>query len=88
MLIDARPSRVMCVLTAITMAAGAYLLGRYSWMMPVCVLMATGYLIEALLGRCVTCESYRRLATLGLIHPLPPLTEACIVSPAPTIPTF
>ena len=86
-LIDARPSRVMCVLTAITMGTGAYLLGRYTWMIPVCVLMAAAYLIEALLGRCVTCESYRRLAALGLIHPSPPLTEACILSPPMTITT-
>jgi hypothetical protein len=83
LLIDARPSRAMCVLTAITMAVGAALVRRYTWMIPVCALMAAAYLIEALLGRCVTCESYRRLAASGLIHPSPPLTEACIVS-APT----
>lgn len=76
----------MCLLTAVTMAISAVLLARFSWMIAVSALLAAAYLIEALLGRCVTCESYRRLAALGLIRPSPPLTEACVISP-PTAPT-
>jgi hypothetical protein len=80
-LVDARPSRMMCVLTVPTLVA----LGLLVLTIPtagriVAGLFGAAYLVECAIGRCVTCESYRRMAERGIVHPNPPLQDDCLVS--------
>lgn len=80
-LVDARPSRMMCRLTVPTTLV---LAGVMVWLSGFGQLAVAGagvmYLIEAAIGRCATCETYRVLAARGVIHPDPPLGEDCQVA--------
>lgn len=83
MLIDARPARVMsgASIASFILPAVAHTAGLRRTAMTVAAVAGAGLAIEAAVGRCVTCESYRWLAEHGVVHPSPPLENACIVMP-------
>jgi len=79
-LIDARPSGMMCRLTVPTSLGLAALLAWSDLGRVATIGAGVAFLVEVAIGRCVTCETYRALATRGLIHPDPPLSDDCLVT--------
>ena len=79
-LIDARPSRMMCRLTVPTSLVLAALLAWSDLGRVAAIGAGVAFLVEAVLGKCITCETYRALAMHGLIHPDPPLSDDCLVT--------
>ena len=83
MLIDARPAGVMSALSVVTflVPAVAFSVGHRRIATVAAAVSGVGLALEAAVGRCVTCESYRWLADHGVLTPSPPLTDACVVVP-------
>lgn len=79
-LIDARPAGVMSAVSVPSFLLPAFLfaVGAMRAAKAVTAIAGTGLAVEAVVGRCVTCETYRWLAGHGVVKPTPPLTDACI----------